>query len=81
MTMHRRSKELGTVVRSINEDGGALCVDLFQRSDGTFGYEEYRHDVETGEGWFPIGFYYETKFETLDAALEAAHASVKWLHR
>ena len=81
MTMHRRSKDLGKVLRSINEDGGSLCVDLFQRPDGSYGYEEYRRDFESAEGWFPVGFYSAQKFETLEAASNAACASIVWLHQ
>lgn len=79
MTLHRRAKELGTVLESINEDGEMLCVDFFQRPDGSFGYEEYRRDVETGEGWFPIGFYSSAKFETLNQTRDAAVDSIGWL--
>ncbi|MDD9911188.1 MAG: hypothetical protein OXR62_16080 [Ahrensia sp.] len=58
MSLYRRSTEMGRVVRSINATGDMRCVDIFERPDGNFGFEEYRRDPETAEGWFPIGFHY-----------------------
>lgn len=79
MVTHRRSKDLGVVVLSINATGESLCVDFFQRADASFGFEEYRRDVETGEGWFPIGFHSANRFETLDQAKSDAMGRVAWL--
>ena len=79
MTMHRRSAELGHVVRSIDMTGGAICVDIFRRSDSTFGFEEYRRDVETGEGWFPIGFHSGILCTSMEEAVAKAVAAIGWL--
>ncbi len=67
------------VVRSINAEGDTICVDVFRRPDGTFGFEEYRRDPEDGRGWFPIGHYAAAVFETEEAALAAAIDAVGWL--
>lgn len=67
------------VVRSINVAGNDRCVDIFRRPDDTFGFEEYRRDVEDQRGWFAIGFYGTETFETETAALAAALATVTWL--
>ncbi len=72
-----RAKKL--VVKSINAAGEDRCVDLFRRPDGTFGFEEYRRDVEDQRGWFAIGFYGDKTFDTEMAALGAAIAAVSWL--
>jgi hypothetical protein len=72
-----RAKNL--VVRSINAAGEERCVDIFCRPDNTFGFEEYRRDVEDQRGWFAIGFYGSKTFETEAAALAAALAVVSWL--
>lgn len=72
-----RAKNL--VVKSINAAGEGRCVDLFCRPDGTFGFEEYRRDVEDQRGWFAIGFYAEKTFHTEAAALTAALSAVPWL--
>ncbi len=79
MTLYRRPAELGKVVESINAGGDILCVDFFQRTDGSYGYEEYRRDVETGEGWFPVGFHSPRIFETLLLARQDALVRVLWL--
>ena len=45
------------VVRSINNSDQSLCIDIFKRNDNTFGFEEYRRDKETYEGWYKIHSY------------------------
>ncbi|MDE2362631.1 MAG: hypothetical protein KGM42_08125 [Hyphomicrobiales bacterium] len=68
-----------TVLRSINNEDASLCVDVFQRPDGTFGFEEYRRDWEDNRGWFAKGGYGARAFDNEDEALQAARASVLWL--
>ena len=67
------------VLRSIETGDGGRCVDLFARNDGTFGFEEYRRDIEDGRGWFAIGFHASASFATADNALRDALAKVEWL--
>ena len=67
------------VLQSIELPDGTRCVDIFVRSDGTCGFEEYRRDVEDVRGWFPIGFHDGQIFETQLDALAAARAAVTWL--
>lgn len=66
------------VVRSIQNPSGDRCVDLFERADGNFGFEECRRDPEDPRGWYPIRDAGDA-FETADAALEAARHAVPWL--
>jgi hypothetical protein len=33
------------------------CVDLFGRPDGTYGFEEFRCDVEDWGSWTPVSFF------------------------
>jgi hypothetical protein len=68
-----------TVMRSIEAPGGAICVDLFRRADGSWGFEEYRRDAEDGHGWFVVGYFGERRFANCDEALLAARAAVQWL--
>jgi len=70
---------INKVVQSINGHDDATCVDLFVRPDGTFGFEEYRRDVEDSRGWFPIGHYSTLSFPTRRDALDAAKTHVVWL--
>ena len=41
------------VIRSINNIDESLCVDIFQREDNTFGFDEFRREKETNEGGNP----------------------------
>ena len=67
------------VSRSIEAPGGALCIDIFKRPDGSWGFEEYRRDAEDGSGWFMIGFMGEQRFESESEAMSAAMREVEWL--
>lgn len=70
---------INKVLRSIETPDGDRCVDLFVRPDGTYGYEEYRRELEDGRGWFPIGFHSEAAFSGEEEALKSALDSVSWL--
>jgi len=69
------------VIRSINNEDVSLCVDIFRRPDNTFGFEEYRREIEDNRGWFPIGGHSSYVFDSDIAALRAAKANVAWLSR
>ena len=66
------------VTDSIETPGGERCVDLFQRPNGSWGFEEYRRDVEDGSGWFKIGFYGDHSFVDRTTAIQAAKRTVTW---
>ena len=66
------------VIRSIEAPGGQLCVDLFRRPDGSFGFELYRREPEESIGWFAIGHYAEKRFADLAATTEAAGHAIPW---
>ncbi len=72
---------INKVLRSINRDDGQLCVDIFIRPDGTYGFEEYRRDPEDPSGWFPIGHHAGEIFTSPDAALTEARARIPWLRQ
>ena len=67
------------VVRSMNQDGGTICVDVFARPDGTYGYDEFRRDPEDGRGWFSIGHHGSKVFNSPDDAMVEARRTVSWL--
>ena len=67
------------VIRSINLEGETICVDIFQRPDGRYGFEEFRRDPEDGRGWYSIGYYGDGVFATFEDALGAAKLRVAWL--
>ena len=57
------------VLKSINFQGEGRCVDIFMRPDGTFGFEEFRRDIED-----------DRVFESEDDALLEARSKVSWLN-
>ena len=60
---------------------GSLCVDIFQRKDNSYGFEEYRRDLESYEGWYKVGFFGENTFNTEEQAYKNACRSVAWLNK
>lgn len=67
------------VIRSVNLDGETICVDIFQRPDGSFGFDQFRRDPEDGRGWYSIGHHGQAIFESYRDACTAAVAAVGWL--
>ena len=67
-----------TVLTSINAPDGVRCVDIFRRPDVSFGFDEFRRDVEDSSGWFRIGFHGDRVFQTEEAATAAARLAVPW---
>ena len=67
------------VIRSINNIDESLCVDIFQREDKTFGFEEYRRDKETNKGWYKINSYGNEVYSTEQKAYRHACKNVPWL--
>jgi hypothetical protein len=70
---------INKVMRSINRPDGQVCVDIFVRPDGTYGFDECRRDPEDPRGWYPIGHHAGEIFATQDAALAIARTRVLWL--
>ena len=69
----------GKVLRSVENSYFDLCVDIFTRADGSFGFEEYRRDPEDGASWYSLHRYSEQVFKSEEAALAQAGACVAWL--
>jgi hypothetical protein len=55
------------------------CVDLFRRADGSYGFEEFRRDVEDGGRWTPVRGYAGLVYASQSDALAAAGRTVVWL--
>ena len=77
--MSGRIDKAWTVLDSIESGEHDRCVDLFRRPDGTFGFEEFRRDVEDAGAWTPVHYYSGTAYRTREAAFEAAARAVGWL--
>jgi len=67
------------VLTSLENSAGDHCVDVFLRTDGTFGFEEYRRDPEDGRGWFPLHRFSHQVFTTAEDALAQAKSKVEWM--
>jgi len=67
-----------TVLHSVNNADGSLCVDVFRRADGSIGFEEYRRDVEDPSGWFAVGGYAGARYDETETAIRDAVDSVVW---
>jgi hypothetical protein len=77
--MSARIDKSWTVFRSIENGDHDRCVDLFERPDRTFGFEEFRRDVEDAGLWTPVAYYSGETYATETAAFDAALHAVTWL--
>ena len=77
--MSRRIDKSWLVFDSIENREHDRCVDLFHRPDGSFGFEEFRRDVEDAGDWTPVAYYSGVTYASKEAALVAAAKAVAWL--
>ncbi len=77
--MSRRIEKSWVVFDSIENAEHDRCVDLFCRPDGSFGFEEFRRDVEDAGEWTPVAYYSRAAYDSTEAALAAARNAVAWL--
>ncbi|MDI1284830.1 MAG: hypothetical protein PSV46_10565 [Reyranella sp.] len=77
--MSRRIDKSWVVFDSIENGQHDRCVDLFRRPDGSFGFEEFRRDVEDAGAWTPVAYYSRAAYASKEAALEVAITRVVWL--
>ncbi|CAN5915822.1 hypothetical protein BH11PSE3_BH11PSE3_14440 [soil metagenome] len=77
--MSRRIDKSWTVFDSVENQQHDRCVDLFNRPDGSFGFEEFRRDVEDAGAWTPVAYYSGATYASRDAAWAAAVKAVAWL--
>ena len=77
--MSQRLDRSWIVHRSVENDEHDRCVDLFERPDGSWGYEEFRRDVEDAGRWTPVQYYSGLVYASREDALAAAMRSVGWL--
>ena len=67
------------VLQSINLPGDTICVDIFIRPNGTYGFDEFRRDPEDGRGWFSIGHHGSAEFGSVNETAAAAIEAISWL--
>lgn len=68
------------VLESIHNDSSDQCVDIFVRPDGSFGFEEFRRDIEDGGAWSSLRRYSTLKFGSMEEAVQQARHYVTWLN-
>jgi hypothetical protein len=67
------------VLVSLEDADGFRCVDIFERSDGSFGFKEFRRDPEDAGRWTLVADYAQQRCATKEDALRAATAQIVWL--
>ena len=77
--MSQRIDKAWVVLRSIENGEHNRCVDLFRRPDGSFGFDEFRRDVEDAGAWTPVAYYSRAAYDSTEVALAAALVAVAWL--
>jgi hypothetical protein len=77
--MSKRIEKSWIVFASLENVSHERCVDIFCRPDSTFGFEEFRRDVEDAGEWTPVQFFSGRAFASCDDAYSAAERSVPWL--
>jgi hypothetical protein len=77
--MSRRIDPSWTVFVSVENPEHDRCVDIFSRPDGSFGFEEFRRDVEDGGAWTPVQYYSGVLYASSTDAVGTAEKQVPWL--
>lgn len=62
--MSRRIDKSWVVFDSVENQEHDRCIDLFRRPDGSFGFEEFRRDVEDAGEWTPVAYYSATAYDS-----------------
>jgi hypothetical protein len=77
--MSGRIDKSWTVFVSVENAEHDRCVDIFSRPDGSYGFEEFRRDVEDGGQWTPVQCYSGISYVSSAGALSTAERCVPWL--
>lgn len=77
--MSRRIDKTWIVLESIENAEHDRCVDVFRRPDGSFGFEEFRRDVEDRGLWTPVRYYSHAAYATHAEARAKAIDTVGWM--
>jgi hypothetical protein len=77
--LSQRIDKSWVVFTSIENAEHDRCVDIFYRPDATFGFEEFRRDVEDGGDWTAMHFHSGKAYGSADDTYEAAENAIDWL--
>lgn len=77
--MSQRIDKSWTVFISIEDLEHNRCVDFFSRENGSYGFEEFRRDIEDGGQWTPVQYYSDVTYVSSADALDTAERCIPWL--
>jgi hypothetical protein len=77
--MSKRIDKSWIVFVSVENPEHDRCVDFFSREDGSYGFEEFRRDIEDGGQWTPVQYYSGVTYRSPTDALDSAERNVNWL--
>jgi hypothetical protein len=77
--MSKRIDTSWIVFVSVEDPEHNRCVDFFSRENGSYGFEEFRRDIEDGGQWTPVHYYSGVAYLSPAEALDAAERCVHWL--
>jgi hypothetical protein len=66
------------IVRTVMRADNVAKVEIFQRFDGTYGFEEW-HWQEQESAWCPTGSYSASFTDSPESALSEARGRVSWM--
>ena len=68
----------GTTKKTFVKSDGTRRVDIFQREDKTFGFEELKFGAQEN-AWYPVGGHSLAIIDSFENALREAQSRVQWL--
>ena len=77
--MSKRIDKSWVVFVSIEDAEHNRCVDFFSQESGSYGFEEFRRDIEDRGEWTPVHYYSSVAYRSPSDALDAAERCVHWL--
>ena len=77
--MSKRIDKSWTVFVSVENLEHDRCVDFFSRLDGSYGFEEFRRDIEDAGQWTPVVYFSSAAYASSADALDTAARCVAWL--
>ena len=77
--MSKRIDRSWTVFVSVENLEHDRCVDFFARPDGSYGFEEFRRDIEDAGQWTPVAYFSGVAYASATDALDTAERCVSWL--
>lgn len=66
------------IKKTFMKSDGTRKVEIFQRENKTFGFEELEFGSEENS-WYPVGEYSFAVIDSLDNAIREAEGRVSWL--